>query len=346
VIECGKCGLQNLDHVTVCIECGNSLIQDISDSQEQVYFPARAGKYKNIRLLFYKIRRNTGALDINKPNPVAQVDSSYLNKFLLDLPDYKGAAASIIPGLGHVIQKRFLRGFIFFALWLACLLFGILFYGRVFSNFCFGCAIAIHASAAFDCLPLSLPFFNNIQSRVGMMLSLMALSLVCYYGGFSFINARLFGVWINLNRAAPVLMKGDFILIRRQTEYKRGDIVFYHTAGHGINMGQDVNFFIAAGTYFDRIIGLPGEKIEIIKGKILINNNPLGDKFYPINKTNVRDMTLTLKENQYFIYDSLTPSQHQFPINLLRLHNTVNEDNIRGSAFMIYAPLSRMQFLH
>ena len=345
MIKCTTCGLENLDHITVCVECGNALIQDDSLNHEQEHTPPRAGKYKNLRLFLYKIRRNTGALDIDRPVPVNQVKSSYVSKLLLDLADFKGAAASIIPGLGHLTQRRFLRGFIFFALWLLFILFGIFFYGRTISNFCFGCAIAIHASAAFDCLPLSLSYFNSIQSRVGMMFSLLILSLICYYGIFNVINDQVFGVWMNLNRGDPVLLRGDFVLIRRQAAYKRGDIVFFDTDGRWGSTGYDENFRIEPGIYFDRVIGLPGERIEIIKGRIFVNDDPLLDEFYPITKGVVRDMAVVLKENQYFIYDSLTPRQNQFPIKLLRLHNTVNEDNIRGKAFMIYAPWSRMRFL-
>ena len=343
MIKCTTCGLENLDHVTVCVECGNPLIHNNANNLESLHTPPRAGKYKKLRLFLYKIRRNTGALNIDKR--LSEEESFSLRKFFLGLGDYKGMMASIIPGLGHFTQKRFFRGLIFFTLWVFLILLGIFFYGRTFSSFCFGLAIAVHASAAFDCLPLALPLFDDFQTRVVMMLILIIISITTYYWIFNRINDQVFGIWMNTRRGEPVLMKGQFILIRKQSKYKRGDILFLQTDGERFSTGYDQNFYMIPGIYFDRLIGFPGEKIEIIKGKIFINGTPLHEELYPINKKAIRDMKIVLKNNQYFIYDSLTPIQKNVPVELLLLHNKVNKDNIRGKAFMVYAPFSKMKFL-
>lgn len=346
MIKCIKCGLENLDHVSICVECGNPLIQDEDTKAELILYPPRAGKFKFFRIFFYKILRNTGSLNTKQPEKNENEHNGRpWGELLLDLADFKWALASVIPGFGHVLQKRYYRAFMFFALWLACILFGIFFYGRIISNICFGCAIAIHASAAFDCLPLSLPFFNNIRSRVSIMASLLIFTIICYYLFFNIVNDRIFGTWINYARAEPFFLRGDFLLVQRQDNYKRGDIVFYETHGQWGSRGYDANFYIPPGIFFDRIVGLPGENIEIIKGKIFVNDKPLNPEYYPIKQDMVRDMKVVLAENQYFIYDSLSPRQNQFPIELLRLHNVVEEDNIQGRAFMIYAPLSRIKFI-
>ena len=345
MIKCTTCGLENLDHMTVCVECGNPLIHNNDHNVELLHTPPRAGKYKKLRLFLYKIRRNTGALNIERQLPEEKEESFSLRELLLDLGDSKGVMASIIPGLGHFTQKRFLRGLIFFALWFFLILLGIFFYGRTFSNVCFGSAIAVHASAAFDCLPLALPLFDDFKTRIVVMLLLIIIGISSYYWIFNRVNDQVFGVWMNFNRGEPVIMKGEFILIKKQSKYKRGDLLFFQTNGEGFSAGYDQNFYMIPGIYFDRLIGFPGEKIEIIKGKIFINDTPLREELYPIKKKAIRDMTIVLKDNQYFIYDSLTPIQNTVPVELLLLHNKVNKDNIRGKAFMVYAPFSKMKFL-
>lgn len=349
MIECSKCGLANLDHVSVCVDCGTSLVQEGKVPELKVY-PPRAGRFKKLCLLFYKINRNIGSLDTSKPVhlpvniDIEKTPGKSFREYLLDFADFKGAAASIIPGLGHVIQKRYLRALIVVIFYLLFIALGVLFYGRVLSNLFFGCAISLHAIAIFDCLPLAKPFFNNIGSRVSIMVSIIILTIVVYYYINDQISEQIFGSWINVTQGEPVISQGDFILIRKQEKYQRGDIVFCFGEGMQNSRGYEYTY-LQAGLFFDRIIGLPGEKVEVMDHKIFVNGEFLTEEFLPLQHKSFRPMTVILGENQYFVYDSTNPGLHRFSKDMFRLHNIVTEDNIRGRAFMIYAPYSRMRFL-
>ena len=71
----------------------------------------------------------------------------------------------------------------------------------------------------------------------------------------------------------PALYDGDRIFINRNpAEFRRGDIVLFHHP-------EDQR-----GSAIKRIIGLPGETIEIREGKVLINGRPLEEPYVdPLN---------------------------------------------------------------
>jgi signal peptidase I len=69
----------------------------------------------------------------------------------------------------------------------------------------------------------------------------------------------------------PSLLIGDFILVDKITyhfrEPDRGDVVVFH-----FPLNEDIY-------YIKRIIGIPGDKIEIVDGKVYINGKPCKYKF-------------------------------------------------------------------
>ncbi|MEO2068628.1 MAG: signal peptidase I [Desulfurobacteriaceae bacterium] len=69
----------------------------------------------------------------------------------------------------------------------------------------------------------------------------------------------------------PSLLIGDFILVDKITyhfrEPDRGDVVVFH-----FPLNEDIY-------YIKRIIGIPGDKIEIINGKVYINGKPCKYEF-------------------------------------------------------------------
>ena len=98
---------------------------------------------------------------------------------------------------------------------------------------------------------------------------------------------------------APNFADGDYLLIDEITYRfrppQRGEVAVFHYPNN-------------ESTYFiKRIIGLPGEKIEIKDGsvKIVSQKNPegflLGEDYLPPNVKTAGDVRLTLAENQYFV---------------------------------------------
>ncbi|MBQ9063951.1 MAG: signal peptidase I [Blautia sp.] len=94
----------------------------------------------------------------------------------------------------------------------------------------------------------------------------------------------------------PTLAVGDKFFINRLayriSEPKRGDIIVYKT-----NASDD------AALHIHRIIGLPGETVQIVGGRVLINGGNLketGD--YPsISNAGLAASPLTLESGEYFV---------------------------------------------
>jgi len=99
---------------------------------------------------------------------------------------------------------------------------------------------------------------------------------------------------------APELNSGEMVLCDRISKFmrmpERGDIVLFST--------ED-------GLFIKRIVGMPGETVEIVAGHVFINSIPLDESSYPVNY--VGDLTPTevpagsvfvLGDNREEMYDS------------------------------------------
>jgi signal peptidase I len=101
--------------------------------------------------------------------------------------------------------------------------------------------------------------------RLGWLFSaLVAIAALCL----------LFLVWLFPLRIVddsmePALNKGDAVLCDRLAKYiqapERGDIILFET--------QD-------GVFIKRIVGMPGETVEIVDGRVFINSIPLDESAY------------------------------------------------------------------
>ncbi len=83
----------------------------------------------------------------------------------------------------------------------------------------------------------------------------------------------LFVVWLRPLKISgqsmqPLLKQGDIVLVNRLYRYwktpKRGDLIVF----------QDQN-----GTFVKRIIGLPGETVEVIGGEVFIDSCPVEESY-------------------------------------------------------------------
>ena len=114
---------------------------------------------------------------------------------------------------------------------------------------------------------------------------------------------------------SPTYNAGDYLLIDKLSKnYSHGDIIVFRYEK------QPGTFFI------QRIIGLPGEKIDIQNGKILINGQILEENYY--NGETNGDISITLGQNEYFVLgDNREQSRDS------RSFGPVMETDIEGEVF-------------
>ena len=134
----------------------------------------------------------------------------------------------------------------------------------------------------------------------------------------------------------PTLTDGDSVIIQRLSYYfadpKRYDVVVFPVS---------YDDGTAKKTYYiKRVIGLPGETVQIIDGSVYINNEKLDDDVYgaaAINEAGIAENPLVLGENQYFVMgdnrNMSTDSRNSYV-------GLVSKNDIIGEAWLCTWPLN------
>lgn len=127
----------------------------------------------------------------------------------------------------------------------------------------------------------------------------------------------------------PTLMIGDRILVNKFIyhfqEPKRGDVIVFK---YPLEPERD---------YIKRVIGLPGETLEIRDSQLYINGEPVPEDYLPENLRFMDFGPVTIPENAYFMMgDNRNNSQDS------RFWGTLPREYIQGKAVVIYWPLTRI----
>lgn len=118
-------------------------------------------------------------------------------------------------------------------------------------------------------------------------------------------------------------------------------IVFYHFFDEDNQDKKDEN---AYDLYVKRIIGLPGETVQIVGETILINGKPLEENYGkdPINYQGVAEEPIVLGEDEYFVLgDNREVSQDSRYEEV----GNIKKDQIVGKAWVRVYPFNKMGFL-
>jgi len=136
----------------------------------------------------------------------------------------------------------------------------------------------------------------------------------------------------------PTFMIGDRIFVDkisyRFKPPERGDIIVFK---YPLDMKKD---------FVKRLVGLPGDKVEIREGKIYVNNTPLDDKIFAKNyyynmregRLGLEGQVLEVPEESYFVLgDNSAHSSDS------RAWGFVPQKNLVGRAFLIWWPPQRVK---
>lgn len=135
----------------------------------------------------------------------------------------------------------------------------------------------------------------------------------------------------------PTLNAGDTLLINR-TAYrfsspKRGDIIVF-------KLSDDQK----ASTHIKRIVGLPGEAVQIKEGQILIDGEIYQEKqgFPMIQNAGMADQKITLKKDEYFV---LGDNRNNSEDSRFADMGNIKEKNIIGKLWFVISPKDRFGFI-
>ena len=155
----------------------------------------------------------------------------------------------------------------------------------------------------------------------------------------AFILVTFFGVRVSVIGVSmePALKNGEQLLINKFIynikRPQRGDIVVFKPNGN-----ENSHYYVK------RIVGLPGETIQIIEGSVYIDGVVYEESnfFDSIMDPGIAEEEITLGEDEYFVLgDNPGSSEDSRQADI----GNVRKDNITGKAWFRYQSISDMGFI-
>jgi signal peptidase I len=130
----------------------------------------------------------------------------------------------------------------------------------------------------------------------------------------------------------PTLTEGERIFINKIT----------YTLGSGrIDRGDTVVFWYPldpSKSYIKRVIGIPGDSIEIYRGEVYVNGKDFSEPYVPDEYRDNTTMPRTvIPMDKYFVM-----GDHRSSSNDSRAWGMVDRKNIYGKAVFVYWPFDKM----
>lgn len=163
------------------------------------------------------------------------------------------------------------------------------------------------------------------------------IAVVCL---FAFVAVWYFGQRVSTvgDSMSPVLRNGDVVLVNRivynATTPKRGDVIVFKPKGN-----ENDHYYIK------RIVGLPGETIEIIENRVYIDGKRLEEDYETTNidDVGVVDEKLKLAGDEYFVLgDNREQSEDSRDADV----GNVKREYIYGKAWFVITPGDEFGFVN
>lgn len=163
------------------------------------------------------------------------------------------------------------------------------------------------------------------------------IAVVCL---FAFVAVWYFGQRVSTvgDSMSPVLRNGDVVLVNRivynATTPNRGDVIVFKPKGN-----ENDHYYIK------RIVGLPGETIEIIENRVYIDGERLEEDYETTNidDVGVVDEKLKLAGDEYFVLgDNREQSEDSRDADV----GNVKREYIYGKAWFVITPGDEFGFVN
>lgn len=176
----------------------------------------------------------------------------------------------------------------------------------------------------------------RMEQITGIGMWIFKIAVVCL---LAFVSVWYFGQKVSTvgDSMKPVLQNGDVVLVNRivynASRPKRGDIIVFKPKGN-----ENSHYYIK------RIIGLPGETVEIIENHVYINGEKLKEdyKTTDINDVGIVSEKMQLASDEYFVLgDDRENSEDSRNADV----GNVKRSYIYGKAWFIVSPKKDFGFV-
>ncbi|MCB9866128.1 MAG: hypothetical protein H6816_05785 [Phycisphaerales bacterium] len=221
-----------------------------------------------------------------------------------DVP-WTALAWSLIPGMPLIRYGRKRSGYAVIVLWLTCIAASLATLGRAAGSVWLTLAVLLHTLSILILLSAELAL-QDLISRAAFGALLFAGVRFLVYAPILML-ARGFYVPLELTNfvSCPLIGNGDVLLYEgrwfRPDRFNRGDVVFYRIRGW-----QAAGLNLHDGYGLDRIIGAPGDRVELRGHDLWVNGAPLPSERQPLGTLGivVPDHAVTLSAGEYLIFPS------------------------------------------
>ncbi len=146
---------------------------------------------------------------------------------------------------------------------------------------------------------------------------------------FALLQLTIQSYTVVMSSMEPNFQDGECIMVNkvcyRSSSPQRGEVIIFDPP------------FDSPHPFIKRVIGLPGEIMEIQDGQVSINGTPLEEDEYIAAQPNYTMSSTQVPENEYFVLGDNRNNSNDS-------HNgwTVPRDNIIGKAWFIYWPPGKL----
>jgi signal peptidase I len=157
----------------------------------------------------------------------------------------------------------------------------------------------------------------------------VVITIVIAAAVFALLRLTVQSYTVVMSSMEPTFQQGDCIMVSkvsyRSSGPQRGDVIIFDPP------------FDSQFPFIKRVIGLPGETVEIKDGEVSINGTPLAEDEYIAAQPNYTMSATEVPENEYFVLgdnrNNSTDSSKGW---------TVPRDNVIGRAWFVYWPPSKL----
>jgi signal peptidase I len=139
------------------------------------------------------------------------------------------------------------------------------------------------------------------------------------------VSALVLAIPVRTFVASPIVIRGDSM----NPTYYNGDYIWINKLYPKLDRGSIVVYDVPNRLYISRIIGLPGEKVEIRDNVVYIDGQPLSNEPYVQGLTQ-ENINIELSSHQYFMLgdnrEHSTDSRTTGPISRDKIEGKVIED--------------------